>query len=140
MIELAIVMPFLLLMIMGVVDVGRMFYMTMALNGAARAGVQYGSQNPGTATDNPGMVQAAKDEGVNVVGNWWGTSTNFAASAAHFCQCENGTASNCTTGACPTKQFTLVKVDTSAEYHAFTFGAPKTIVLKGQAIMKVLNN
>ena len=50
------------LLLLGVTDVGRMVYLTMELTGAARAGVQYGAQNPLTAMDDGRMVTAARQE------------------------------------------------------------------------------
>ena len=45
-VEFALVLPILLLIIMGVFDLGRLFYIKVALNSAAREGAYYLSYNP----------------------------------------------------------------------------------------------
>jgi hypothetical protein len=88
------------------------------------------------------MVQAAKQDAADIGGNWWGTPTNFTATATHFCQCPDGSASSCGSGACSGgQQFTLVEVDTTASCKPmFNYvGLPTTITLKGKAILRVSN-
>ena len=147
-IELALLMPLLLVMVMGIVDVGRMFYLTMALTGAARAGAQYGSRGQVYASNTAGIQAAAAAEAVSIGsasgGSWWGTATNFATTAARTCQCENGTAvSPCTTvNACSGgKVFTLLEVNTSANYSPLAgFLGLSATTLHGRAVTKVLND
>ncbi|MGH7906567.1 MAG: TadE/TadG family type IV pilus assembly protein [Candidatus Binataceae bacterium] len=139
-IELAVIIPMLLGLMAGAFEMGRLMYLDMAVNSAARAGVQYGAQSSGTAADLAGMVQAAKDGAQDVSGSWWGGSSNFTAKAADFCQCADGTASDCEPGDCSgQKQFTFVKVDTSAQFNALTKfpGIPSSITVQGSASMRV---
>jgi Flp pilus assembly protein TadG len=56
-IEMAFIMPLLLLILFGVVDFGRAYYLAIEVAGAARAGAVYGSQYP---TDTVGMTNATK--------------------------------------------------------------------------------
>jgi hypothetical protein len=49
--EAAIVLPLLVVLVFGIVDVGRLIYTKMTLHDAAQEGSIYGSYNPGTATD-----------------------------------------------------------------------------------------
>jgi len=44
-VELALSVPLLLMMFLVVVETGRAFYIAISVSNAARAGVQYGSQN-----------------------------------------------------------------------------------------------
>lgn len=55
--ELAIVMPMLVVLMVGAVDYGRIFYWSMELTAAARAGAQYGALS--TSQTLPGMKNAA---------------------------------------------------------------------------------
>jgi Flp pilus assembly protein TadG len=139
--ELAILLPFMALLLLGVVDVGRIFYLTLELNGAARAGVQYGAQNPATAVDDAGMVQAAQREAQDVLGTWWGSPSNFVATSTHVCQCSDGVGTACSAGACRTPQYIFVQVDSSAEFRPLFryLGLPSSITLRGKAIMRVSN-
>ena len=85
--ELALSLPLLLMMFLVVVETGRAFYIAISVANAARAGVQYGSQNLSTAADNAGMQSAATNDAPNITG--------MTAVATHFCKCSDGTASTC---------------------------------------------
>ncbi len=58
-VELALVLPLLMLVILGAIDFGRVFYASMTVAGAARNGAQYASENP---TDTTGIQSAALDD------------------------------------------------------------------------------
>jgi Flp pilus assembly protein TadG len=63
-VELALVLPFLLLLVMGAYDFGRGFTEKLRLNNAARAGVQYALAHP-QAADNElmnGATQSAQED------------------------------------------------------------------------------
>ena len=49
MLELAIGLPFLMLVMLGLIDFGRISYQVMVVQAAARAGAQYGTQTPQSA-------------------------------------------------------------------------------------------
>jgi len=70
MVEFALVVPVLLLITMGLVDFGRVFYVYESLANAAREGARYCALNPG---DGPG-VQARVEGEVN------GTVSNVTSS------------------------------------------------------------
>ena len=53
--ELALMLPILCLLAVGITDLGRAAAVTIAVNNAATAGVEYGSQNGTTASDFTGM-------------------------------------------------------------------------------------
>ena len=55
-VELALLLPILLLMLSGTFDFSRALYETARLQSAARAGVQFGTQSQTTATNNAGMI------------------------------------------------------------------------------------
>jgi len=48
-VETALTMPLLVIMLIGVVELGRVSYAAIEIANAAKAAVQYGAQNPGTA-------------------------------------------------------------------------------------------
>ncbi len=64
MVELALVLPVMVFLLIGVIEVGRFTYFWIVAEHAARAGVQYASQNLQTAADaaasGPGTAAAAK--------------------------------------------------------------------------------
>lgn len=57
-VELAIVLPFLVVLVMGVVDLGRVFYAYEALANAAREGARYCALHPGDQPGTWARVQA----------------------------------------------------------------------------------
>ena len=85
--ELALSLPLLLMMFLTVVETGRAFYIAISVANAARAGVQYGSQNLTTAADTAGMQSAATADAPGLSG--------MTATARYYCICSDGTASTC---------------------------------------------
>jgi Flp pilus assembly protein TadG len=59
MVELAIALPILLLLTLGVIEVGRAAYFSIEVSEAARTGAQYGTQSLADAANTPNITQAA---------------------------------------------------------------------------------
>lgn len=55
-VEVALMLPFLLLLLVGVVDFAQLFRLAIEVSSAARAGAQYGYQNSATQMDTAGML------------------------------------------------------------------------------------
>jgi len=67
-VEFAIAAPFLILLLVGVIELGRYEYFGIIVANAAHAGALYGSQSTTAAADNAGMAAAAQlDVGTNPV-------------------------------------------------------------------------
>jgi Flp pilus assembly protein TadG len=130
--ELALVTPILLVLLLAGADFARVFYMTIAVNNAARAGAQYGSQTVITAANASGMIAAAKSDGANI--------PNLSATASQ-CTCEASiTVAACSASYCTDNpNATFVEVDTSASFHTLVSypGIPSSMTLSGKAIMAV---
>src|SRR5438552_1720965 len=90
--ELAVLLPLLLVLFIGIIDFGRVFYTAMTISHAARAGVQYGAQDNIRSGDFAGMRQAAQGTAGDVAG--------VTVTACRYCRCADGTGSctNCTDG------------------------------------------
>jgi Flp pilus assembly protein TadG len=67
-VEVALVLPMLLVVLVGTIEVGRFSYYSILVANAARAGAVYGAQNLATAKDFNGIQSAAKNDGQNVAG------------------------------------------------------------------------
>jgi Flp pilus assembly protein TadG len=109
MVEMAIFLPLLLLLLMGVADFGRAYYLAIEVAGAARAGAVYGEQN---ITDTTGMQNAAKLNSPDVSG--------LIAAGSWGCECSDGTASSASCSTTPTCSVNVVyyaKVTATATYH-----------------------
>ncbi len=131
-VELAVAVPALIVLLLAAADFGRIFYVSIALNNAARAGAQYGSQTVITAADASGMINAARSDGSNIA------NLNVTASQ---CTCESST----NVAACPSAycasdaQATFVEVDARATFNTIVTypGIPSSTTLTGKEIMQV---
>jgi Flp pilus assembly protein TadG len=77
-VELALVLPVLILVFVGTVDFGRVFYASQSLTNAARAGAQYGAASASRSGDFAGMESTA-EAATNLSG--------VTAAASRLCQC-----------------------------------------------------
>ena len=62
-VELAFVVPLLLLLLVGIIEIGRFAYYSILVSNAARAGAQYGAQSLANASDGLGIAAAANRDG-----------------------------------------------------------------------------
>jgi hypothetical protein len=85
-VELAIVLPLLILLAIGAAEFGRIFFAAITVANAARAGAQFGAQKFQSANF-AGMTLAAQNEAGDV-----GTIANFPS---RFCGCPDGTVPPC---------------------------------------------
>lgn len=109
--ELAIIAPLLLILIIGMIEVGRFAQYSILVANAARSGAQYGAQNLGTAADFAGMQAAATADGQNTPG--------LSATAIQYCRCADGTASTCLPADCSTShRLVFVQVDATGTFQS----------------------
>lgn len=134
-VEVALLMPLLVMILIGAAELGRVAYAAVEVNNAAYAGAAFGAQNHGTASDSTDIATAATNDGANVSG--------LTATSSVSCTCSNGTsitcsnaASNCTT---PARILEFVQVSTTASVSPlFNYpGISTTWVLHGQATIRV---
>lgn len=125
-VELALVAPVLFTLLLMVGDYGRVFFQSITVADAARAGAQYGSQNLTTAVDTTGIASAATNDATQISG--------LTVSSSTFCTCTGSAATvTCGPAACtaPATQKTFVQVNASATFTtAFNWG----ITVDGQYI------
>ncbi|MGH8011621.1 MAG: TadE/TadG family type IV pilus assembly protein [Candidatus Binataceae bacterium] len=133
-VELALLLPLLLMLLLAAADFGRLFYMSIELDSAARAGAQYGSRSVITAADINGMESAVRLDGSNIAG---------IKPLASQCTCVTPAPARIT--ACPADycrsddDATFVKVTASAVFNTLVRypGIPSSVALNGVAIMQV---
>ncbi len=124
-VEFAIVAPFLLLLLVGLVDFSRYAYDGLLAANAARAAVQYGAQNTITADDNAGMKSAASTD-----------SGGLAVTATPNVFCEaSGVPVSCTTAGA----VYYVEVVTTGTFTPLVKypGLPANVTVSAQAVMRV---
>ncbi len=66
MLELALVLPILLVLVIGIIEFGRAAYFSIEVADAARAGAQYGSQSLADAASTPNITQAALNNSLDI--------------------------------------------------------------------------
>ena len=133
--ELVVLAPLLLLLLLGLVEAGRAGDLAITVASAARAGVQYGSQNHTTAADTTGIQSAATNDAGNA---------NVTAVASSYCECQDLTVTTCgQPGACASnhQNFYVKVVVTGTEASLLNY-APlpaglRNVTIKNTAIMRV---
>ena len=139
-VELALGLPFLVVLLVVVGDFARAFYIAMGVASAARAGVQYGAQSYVKAVDNTGMTLAADYDGQNISG--------LSVIPTHFCMCDGAQCSPASATSCVipcdappascTEPKVFVEVTTSATFHTLVKypGVPSMIPLQSTAVLQ----
>lgn len=90
-VELAVILPVLALLAIGVAEFGRVHFTTITVANAAKAGAQFGAQSTVTSRDTAGINQAARNEAADI--------GPIITSSNHFCRCPDGTTPSCS-GTC----------------------------------------
>jgi Flp pilus assembly protein TadG len=130
--EMAVIAPLIMLLLLGLVEVGRYAQFSIVVGNAARAGVQYGAQNLGTADDTTGMQSAALTDAQNVAG--------LSATTSQFCRCSDGTSSTCQQSDCATShRLVYVQVDVTGTFESLLHvpGIPGSQTITSRAVMRV---
>ena len=137
-VELALVIPMLLVLTLGALDLGYAYNEGLKVASAAHAGAEYGVLN---ATDTTGMTNAAKADGT-------GVPNLTVATPTYGCECSSGTSYNadCTTPPTCTGSTLVhrVSVTVTAVYHPLSpwpalltyVGMPSTITLSKTSTMR----
>jgi len=81
-VELGLLMPVLLVLVLGIIDMGRYASQAIVVGNAARAGAAYGSQNTTKANDQAGIQTAAQNDAQNISG--------LTITSTFVCGCDNG--------------------------------------------------
>jgi Flp pilus assembly protein TadG len=143
-VELALVLPMLILLVVGGAEIGRLAYADIEISNAARAGVAYAMQSHTKASDNPNIKIAAKRDAPNIPGLVVDDATltcyceTSAGVTTAFASCATNVAN---TTACPSPSVLVeyVQVNTSASIDTLFHlpAIPNTVTLRGKAIMRV---
>jgi Flp pilus assembly protein TadG len=139
MIELALALPILLLITVGIIEFGRVAYYSIEVSEAARAGAQYGAQSLADATvlTNAGNIaQAAQNSAPDL-----GAAITLTPGPSESCACP-GSAS-VVGGACPAAgcSYPIVYLTVNTQYTLHTLfsypGIPASFTLNGASTMPV---
>ena len=118
-IELALILPIVTVLLMGLLDIGIFVHREMDLRNAARMGAQYAFQDSSA-------LSTMESTAVNAVGPLPSGASTPVASATAFCECPTSTSDYsatavvaCTTATCPvtgTKPATYITVTLTQSY------------------------
>lgn len=135
MIEFAVVFPVLVLLLIGAADYGRVFFTSIAVANAARAGAEWGAQDKGKAFGSTTPItDFAKQDGAEA-----GAMT---VTSATVCRCpdESAPAGGCT-GTClnygPPRVFVEVTASKTVNLILPYPGVPNNILITRKAIFRV---
>ena len=131
-VELALTSPFLLVLTLVASDACRVYFTSIAVNNAAKAGAQYGAQSLANSGDLTGMQNAALADAPQIYG--------ISASASVYCECPGVAGSfTCSTPTACSDKRAYVEVDTAATFHTLINYPliPGNVPVNGQAIMRV---
>jgi Flp pilus assembly protein TadG len=142
-VELGLLLPMLVLLLLGVIELGRYSYVGILVANAARAGTAYGTQTLAQSVDTTGITTAARNDFKTNGQN----PTNLAVTSTVSCGCDSGgtvSAFVCTgvgAGTCATGSHWVVQLSVTA---AGTFNAifnsslfPASITVTRTSAMRV---
>jgi Flp pilus assembly protein TadG len=132
--EVALLTPLLLLLAVGIIEIGRYAYYSILVADAARAGAQYGAQNLATAADTAGIKTAAENDGQNL--------PELKVTVQHECGCTGSSiGGTCPATGCasPNHALVYVKVTVTGKFNSlFKYpGIPQSIDCVSTELMRV---
>lgn len=130
--EVAVLLPLVLTLLVGVEELGRLAYTAIAASNAAQAGAMYGAQNNVTVSDNAGMESHAVADAQDLSG--------LTAAATHVCTCSTGaSAPDCTLSECSGSHMEVyAQVTTTVVFTPICsyLGWPAPVTLHEQALVR----
>ncbi len=152
-VETAFLLPMLLLLLLGVIEIGRYAYIAILIGNAAHAGAFFGAQSHAQSIDTTGIANAADYDFAGATSGTTGTNGQAAGALTITsnvsCGCDSGgttTSAGCTTltnltaGTCTTGNWVVVvNVTASGTFNAlFNYpGIPSSITVSRTASLPV---
>lgn len=116
-VEMAITTPVLVLLMLGVLDFGRVMYAAMTTTNAARAGAGYGAQRNATSGDYNTIRQLARDDATNLPVDAY-NAEHVDVTTRQFCRCRNTSGEvNCFNHGCLEVPELYVEVTAVRDFH-----------------------
>jgi Flp pilus assembly protein TadG len=141
-VEVALMLPFMLLLMLGVIEFGRYAYIGILVGNAARAGAAYGVQSPAQSIDTTGITTAAKND----FQNNGQSSSALTVTSSVACGCDSsGTVASaaCTgtgAGICAAGHWTVTLTVTASGTFSSLFnypGIPASISVSRSSTLRV---
>jgi Flp pilus assembly protein TadG len=147
--ELAFIVPILLLLAIGVIEIGRYAYISILIGNAARAGAAYGAQSNQQSTCPPPSPCGIQQAAINDFQSNGQSSANLTVTTSTSCGCDAAgtiTTFGCTTttnpnaGKCTTGRWVIVVSVTASGNFSGLFsypGIPNPMSISRTASMRV---
>jgi Flp pilus assembly protein TadG len=128
-VELALLLPMVLMLLIGLIEIGRYAYFDILISNAARAGAQYGAQSVIQAADVAGIKTAAQNDGLAAM----------TITTQQECGCTAGALGGCPSGAVCPLPLVYVQVTATDTYNSlFSYpGLPRSLTLTSTVTMRV---
>ena len=130
-VELAMSLPLLVLIAIGVADFGRMYFTTIAVANSTRAGAHYGAQSTVKSGNFTAIDQATRNDAADLGA--------ISVTSSRFCRCPDGSAPACT-GTCASYGGPEVFVSvTASKTHSFLIdypGLPPSVSITRSAVFR----
>ena len=150
-VELALALPVILALAVGVIEIGRYSYISILVGNAARAGAAYGSKGLTESADTTNIIAAAKRDFAGAGSANGLNQSTLTVTSTTTCGCDIGgtissdTAGNCDPGAkpvCAGNWVVTVHVTASGNFSAlFNYpGIPGTLTVSNTSSMRVAKN
>jgi Flp pilus assembly protein TadG len=145
MLEVALLLPVLLILALGVIELGRYAYIGILVGNAARAGAAYGAQSLPQSVDTTGIQTAADNDFQNNGQN----ASSLSVTNSVACGCDSSgtvttqgctTSTNPTAGACASGHWVVMESVTASGAFSSLFnypGIPQSISISRTATLRV---
>ena len=129
-VELTLAFPFMMLLIVGVIDFGRVFHSTVTLQGAAHAGAQRGITDVAYANNTDVQRASAQADAADL--------KDAQVAARRYCQCGSGPEIPCSTTCASGSLRVFVQVSASQQFRTLLKypGIPDPVQLKTTVTMR----
>lgn len=143
--EVGLCVPLALVILLGIIDFGRVWTLANTTAHAAQIGAQFGVQSPNHAADETGIrttVLQALRSSVAIAANDEGdgmTLEDFTVESERFCECADGTTIDCTNkcgGGTSPAVYVRVRVDTTFETLFDYRAIPSEVPIRRVAVMR----
>ena len=152
-VELALMLPVLLILLLGVIEIGRYAYICILIGNAAQAGAFYGAQGNGFSNDTTGISHAAQYDFAGATSGSSSTNGqpvgNLTVTSSVACGCDSAgtitsfscnSATNPSAGSCASGNWVVVvSVTCSGNFNGlFSYpGIPSPLAISRTASMRV---
>ena len=128
--EMAVMIPLMVLLLLGAIDFGRIFYAGVTVASAARSGASYGSLSGDLSQDTTGIKLLAEEDSQDL--------GQVSVTVERFCECADGSLVDCSSACVDGLPRVYVKVTAEKTFQALIPfpGIPDPVTVRKVAYMR----